>query len=246
MVDRSGSGTGPAMRRAVLVTGGNRGIGLAIAKCFHEAGDTVAVTYRSSPPPPQIPAIVCDVTDTQSVDRAVTEFESRYGPVEVLVANAGITADKLILGMSEEDFRNVVDTNLMGVFRVAKRVSRGMVRAKWGRMVFISSVAGHLGAPGQTNYAATKAGLVGFARSLAWELGSRNVTVNVVSPGLIETEMTQQVSGQRIALLLSATPLGQLGQPEDVAHTVRFVASEQARYITGAVIPVSGGLGMGH
>lgn len=234
------------MSRAVLVTGGNRGIGLAIARRFQHAGDRVAVTYRTAPPPDGVPGIACDVTDPVEVDRAITEFENLHGGVEVLVANAGIAVDKLILGMSEEDFRSVLDTNLMGVFRMAKRVSRGMVRSKWGRMIFISSVAGHLGAPGQTNYAATKAGLVGFARSLAWELGSRNITVNVVSPGLIETEMTRQVSDQRIALLLSATPLGQMGQPEDVAHAVRFVASDEARYITGAVIPVSGGLGMGH
>jgi 3-oxoacyl-[acyl-carrier protein] reductase len=234
------------MSRAVLVTGGNRGIGLAIARRFQDAGDRVAVTYRTGPPPDGLPGIPCDVTDPAEVDRAVTEFEARYGGVEVLVANAGIAVDKVILGMSEEDFRSVLDTNLMGVFRVAKRVGRGMVRSKWGRMIFISSVVGHLGAPGQTNYAATKAGLVGFARSLAWELGSRNITVNVVSPGLIETEMTRRVSDQRIALLLSATPLGQMGQPEDVAHAVQFVASDEARYITGAVIPVSGGLGMGH
>jgi 3-oxoacyl-[acyl-carrier protein] reductase len=234
------------MSRAVLVTGGNRGIGLAIARRFQCAGDRVAVTYRAAPPPDGLPGIACDVTDPVAVERAITEFEALYGAVEVLVANAGIAVDKLMLGMSEEDFRSVLDTNLMGVFRMAKRVSRGMVRSKWGRMIFISSVVGHLGAPGQTNYAATKAGLVGFARSLAWELGSRNITVNVVSPGLIETEMTRQVSDKRIALLLSATPLGQMGQPEDVAHTVRFVASDEARYITGAVIPVSGGLGMGH
>jgi 3-oxoacyl-[acyl-carrier protein] reductase len=234
------------MSRTVLVTGGNRGIGLAIARRFQHAGDQVAVTYRTGPPPDGLAGIACDVTDPSEVDRAVTEFEARHGGVEVLVANAGIAVDKVILGMSEEDFRSVLDTNLMGVFRMAKRVGRGMVRSKWGRMIFISSVVGHLGAPGQANYAATKAGLVGFARSLAWELGSRNITVNVVSPGLIETEMTRRVSDQRIALLLSATPLGQMGQPEDVAHAVQFVASEEARYITGAVIPVSGGLGMGH
>lgn len=234
------------MSRSVLVTGGNRGIGLAIARCFQDAGDRVAVTYRGDAPPDGLDGLHCDVTDPATIDAAVTEFESRHGPVEVLVANAGITQDKVILGMSDEDFRVVLDTNLTGVFRMVKRVSRAMVKSRWGRMIFISSVVGHLGSPGQTNYAAAKAGLVGFARSLAWELGSRNITVNVVSPGLIETDMTRRVSDQRIGLLLSATPLGRMGQPEDVAHTVRFVASDEARYITGAVIPVSGGLGMGH
>ncbi|UUV35881.1 3-oxoacyl-ACP reductase FabG [Amycolatopsis roodepoortensis] len=233
------------MNRRVLVTGGNRGIGLATARRFLLSGDTVAVTYRSTPPPENVPGIRCDVTDTTSVDQAVAEYEERFGPVEVLVANAGITVDRLIVRMSEEEFLSVLNTNLAGVFRAAKRVSMGMMKARWGRMVFISSVGAFFGAPGQANYAATKAGLVGFARSLAWEFGTRNITANVVSPGLIDTDMTRDLNQKRIDLLLSITPLGVMGEPDDVAHVVRFVASEEARYVTGAVIPVSGGLAMG-
>ncbi|MEV0679356.1 SDR family oxidoreductase [Actinosynnema sp. NPDC050436] len=233
------------MPRRVLVTGGDRGIGLAIARRFLAEGDTVAVTYRSSPPPRDVAGIACDVTDPAAVHDAVAEFESRHGTVEVLVANAGITLDKLLLRMSEEDFLSVVDTNLAGAFRLARRVALGMVKGRWGRLVFISSTSAHLGAAGQVNYAASKAGLVGLARSLAWELAPRNVTANVVSPGLIATGMSARVGADRVAALLGATPLGCMGSPEDVAHVVRFVASEEARYVTGAVIPVAGGLGMG-
>lgn len=234
------------MARRVLITGGNRGIGLAIARRFQQAGDTVAVTYRSEKPPEDVQGIHCEVTDTDSVDGAVSEFEALHGPVEVLVANAGITRDKLLVRMSDEDILDVLDTNLAGAFRLARRVSLPMMRARWGRMVFISSVVDHFGAAGQTNYAAAKSGLLGLARSLAWEYGSRQVTANVISPGLIDTDMTRGLSDSRKSQLLAITPLGRVGQPDEVAHAVRFVASEEAGFITGALIPVGGGLAMGH
>jgi 3-oxoacyl-[acyl-carrier protein] reductase len=234
------------MGRAALVTGGNRGIGLAIARRLVEAGHQVAVTYRSSPPPQAIPGIRCDVTDPAEAEQAIRGFEAAYGPVEVFVANAGITLDKLVVRMTDEDFRRVLDTNLTAVFRMARIVSLSMARARWGRLIFVSSMIAYLGGPGQANYAASKAGLMGLARSLAWEFGKRNVTANVVAPGLIDTQMTQDLSDARRELLISNTPLGHAGTPEDVAHVVNFLASEEARFITGAVIPVSGGLAMGY
>jgi 3-oxoacyl-[acyl-carrier protein] reductase len=234
------------LSRSVLVTGGNRGIGLAIARAFAEAGDQVAITYRSGEPPAGFLAVRCDITDAEQVEQAFKEVEEQHGPVEVLVANAGITRDQLLMRMSEEDFSAVLDTNLTGTFRVVKRANRGMLRARKGRVVLISSVVGLLGAAGQANYAASKAGLVGFARSLARELGSRNLTFNVVAPGFIDTAMTQVLSEEQRKSVLGQVPLGRYAQPEEVAAVVRFLASDDASYITGAVIPVDGGLGMGH
>jgi NAD(P)-dependent dehydrogenase (short-subunit alcohol dehydrogenase family) len=232
--------------RAALVSGGNRGIGLAIARRMTEAGHTVAVTYRSSPPPPEIPGLHCDVTDPAAVEQALADFTRDHGPVEVLVANAGMTLDKLVLRMTDEEFTRVLDTNLTSTFRLARLVSRDMVKARWGRIIFVSSMIAYLGAPGQTNYAASKAALTGLARSLTWELGRRNITVNVVAPGLIETDMIKEVTGARTEHLLSGTPMGRLGQPEEVAAVVNFLASEEAGFVNGAVIPISGGLAMGY
>jgi len=232
--------------RSVLVTGGNRGIGLAIARAFAGDGDRVAVTYRSGEPPEGLLGVRCDVTDSGSVDSAFTEVEEKQGPVEVLVANAGITRDQLMMRMSEEDFAAVVDTNLTGSWRVAKRASKGMLRLRRGRVVFISSVVGLLGSAGQSNYAASKAGLVGLARSLARELGSRGITYNVVAPGFVETEMTAVLSDELQATYKSQIPLGRFCSVDEVARVVRFVASDDAAYVTGAVLPVDGGLGMGH
>ncbi|MFI5933593.1 beta-ketoacyl-ACP reductase [Actinoplanes sp. NPDC051494] len=234
------------MARTVLVTGGNRGIGLAIAQAFAEQGDRVAVTHRGSGAPEGLFGVQCDITDPAAVDAAFTTVEKELGPVEVLVANAGITDDTLLLRMSEEQFTRVLDTNLTGSFRVAKRASSKMLRAKWGRIVFISSVVGLYGGPGQVNYAASKAGLVGMARSITRELGSRNITANVVAPGFIETEMTEVLSDARKAEILKAIPAGRLATPREVADTVTFLAGDGAAYISGAVIPVDGGLGMGH
>jgi 3-oxoacyl-[acyl-carrier protein] reductase len=234
------------MSRSVLVTGGNRGIGLAIARAFAEAGDKVAVTYRSGEPPEGLFGVRCDVTDVESVDRAFDEVETQQGPVEVLVANAGVTRDQLIMRMSEEDFTTVVDTNLGGAWRVARRASKGMLLLKRGRVVFISSVSGLLGSPGQSNYAASKAGLVGLARSLARELGSRGITFNIVAPGFVDTDMTAELPDDLKATYRSQIPLGRFCSPEEIAKVVRFVASDEAAYITGAVVPVDGGLGMGH
>lgn len=234
------------MGRSVLVTGGNRGIGLAIARSFAQAGDDVTITHRSGEPPEGLAGVRCDVTDTESVDAAFTEVEAAQGPVEVLVANAGITRDTLLLRMSESDFTDVVDTNLTGAFRVAKRAAKGMLRARNGRVVFISSVVGLLGSPGQMNYAASKAGLVGLARSMARELGSRNITANVVAPGFVESDMTAELTDERRKDILSGIPLGRYASADEVARVVRWVASEDAAYVTGAVIPVDGGLGMGH
>jgi 3-oxoacyl-[acyl-carrier protein] reductase len=230
----------------VLVTGGNRGIGLAIARAFAEAGDSVAVTHRGSGAPDGLFGVQCDVTDAESVDRAFTEVEAQHGPVEVLVANAGVTKDQLILRMTEDEFTSVIDTNLGGSWRVAKRASKGMLRLKRGRVVFISSVVGLLGSAGQSNYAASKAGLVGVARSLARELGSRGITFNVVAPGFVETDMTAALPDDLQQTYRSQIPLGRFASPEEVARVVRFLASDDAGYITGAVIPVDGGLGMGH
>ena len=234
------------MSRSVLVTGGNRGIGLAIARAFAEAGDKVAVTYRSGEPPEGFFGVKCDITDAEQVDQAFKEVEAEHGPVEVLVANAGVTKDTLLLRMSEEDFTSVLDTNLTGAFRVVKRATKLMMRARKGRVVLISSVVGLTGSPGQANYAASKAGLVGFARSLARELGPRNITVNVVAPGFVDTDMTAVLSDERRAEIVAGVPLGRYADPAEIASTVRFLSSDEAAYITGAVIPVDGGLGMGH
>jgi len=232
--------------RSVLVTGGNRGIGLGIATAFRDAGDQVAVTYRTGEPPAGFLAVRCDVTDQRSVDAAFDEVEAAHGPVEVLVANAGITRDTLLLRMSEDDFRAVLETNLTGSFRVAKRAAKGMLRARRGRMIFVSSVVGLLGSAGQVNYAASKAGLIGMARSIARELGSRSITANVVAPGFVETEMTAELPEERQQAYLGQIPLGRFASIDDVARVVRFLASDDAAYITGAVVPVDGGLGMGH
>ncbi|MCX5202075.1 3-oxoacyl-[acyl-carrier-protein] reductase [Streptomyces sp. NBC_00237] len=238
------------MSRSVLVTGGNRGIGLAIARAFVDAGDKVAITYRSGDPAELEKAgvlpVKCDITDTEQVERAYQEIEEKHGPVEVLVANAGVTRDQLLMRMSEEDFTSVLDTNLTGTFRVVKRANRGMLRARKGRVVLISSVVGLLGSAGQANYAASKAGLVGFARSLARELGSRNLTFNVVAPGFVDTDMTQVLTEEQRKGIVAQVPLGRYAKPEEIAAAVKFLASDDASYITGAVIPVDGGLGMGH
>jgi 3-oxoacyl-[acyl-carrier protein] reductase len=232
--------------RSVLVTGGNRGIGLAIARAFAENGDMVTITYRGAEPPDDLTGVRCDVTDQVSVDAAFDRVEERYGPVEILVANAGVTRDTLLLRMSEEDFSHVVDTNLTGAFRVVRRAARAMLRARKGRIVLIGSVVGLLGSPGQANYAATKAGLIGMARSLARELGSRGITVNVVAPGFVESDMTAELTEQRRAEILAGIPLARYATADEVARVVRWVASDEAAYVTGAVIPVDGGLGMGH
>ncbi|WP_218711609.1 beta-ketoacyl-ACP reductase [Arthrobacter sp. BF1] len=233
--------------RSVLVTGGNRGIGLAIAKAFLANGDKVAVTFRSASELPEgILGVQADVTDAASIDAAFTEVEAAHGPVEVLVANAGITKDTLLMRMSEEDFTSVVDTNLTGAFRVIKRASKGMIRMRKGRVVLISSVVGLYGSPGQINYAASKAGLVGIARSLTRELGSRGITANVVAPGFISTDMTAELPEATQKQYLSTIPAGRFASAEEVANVVRWVSSDEAAYISGAVIPVDGGLGMGH
>lgn len=234
------------MGRSVLVTGGSRGIGLATARAFAEAGDQVAVTYRTGEPPEGLLAVHVDVTDPESIEPAFAEIEQTQGPVEVLVANAGVTRDTLLLRMSEEDWADVIETNLTGAFRVAKRAAKGMLRLRRGRIVFISSVVGLLGSPGQVNYAASKAGMVGMARSIARELGSRSITANVVAPGYVETALTDALPADKQAEYLAQIPLGRYTSCEEVAKVVRWIASEDAAYITGAVIPVDGGLGMGH
>lgn len=234
------------MGRSVLVTGGNRGIGLAIARGLAEAGHRVAVTHRGSGAPEGLFGVQADVTDTEQIDAAFKEVEEHQGAVEVLVSNAGITDDTLLMRMSEESFTRVVDANLTGAYRVAKRASRGMLRAKWGRLVFVSSVIGLSGGAGQVNYAASKAGLVGVARSITRELGSRNITANVVSPGFIETDMTDELTEQQREAALAQIPAGRYGRPEDIADMVRFLVSDEAGYVNGAVLPVDGGLGMGH
>ena len=234
------------MSRSVLVTGGNRGIGLAIARAFAEAGDKVAVTFRSGQPPADLFGVRCDVTDPASVDAAFDQVEAQHGHVEVLVANAGITRDMLLLRMSEDDFAAVVETNLTGSFRVAKRATKGMLRARRGRLIFISSVVGMSGSAGQANYAASKAGLIGLSRSLARELGSRNITSNVVAPGFVQTDMTDALPAERKEEIVASIPLGRYATADEVAGVVRFLAGDAAAYITGAVIPVDGGLGMGH
>lgn len=234
------------MSRVVLVTGGNRGIGLAIAREFAEAGHTVVVTHRSGEPPEGLHGVQCDVTDSAAVDTAFSQVESEHGPVEVLVANAGVTKDGLLMRMPEEAFTEVLDANLTGAWRVTQRATRGMMKGRFGRLIYISSVVGLTGAPGQVNYAASKAGLVGMARSVARELGGRGVTANVVAPGYVDTEMTAELSDKRREELLAAIPVGRTASPEEIAKAVAFLASDDAAYITGAVLPVDGGVGMGH
>jgi 3-oxoacyl-[acyl-carrier protein] reductase len=234
------------MARSVLVTGGNRGIGLAIAQRLHADGDNVTVTSRSGDPVPGLTVARCDVRDSGQVDAAFGVAEAAYGPVEVLVANAGITRDQLLALMSEDDFGAVVDTNLTGAYRVAKRAVRGMIRMRRGRIILISSVVGLLGSGGQANYAASKAGLVGFARSLARELSTRSITVNVVAPGFVDSDMTAALPDDRKKAILASVPLGRYGSAAEVAGAVAFLAGPDAAYITGAVLPVDGGLGMGH
>ncbi|MFI6316040.1 3-oxoacyl-ACP reductase FabG [Nonomuraea sp. NPDC050556] len=231
------------MARSVLVTGGNRGIGLAIARELAAAGDNVAVTYRSGEPPEGLFGVRCDVTSSDEVDAAFAKVEAEQGPVEVLVSNAGITKDTLLAMMKEETFTDVIDANLTGAYRVAKRAIRPMMKLKRGRIILISSVVGLSGQAGQSNYAASKAGLVGFGRSLAREYGSRGITVNVVAPGFVETDMTAELDGAEI---IKNIPLGRQAAPGEIARVVKFLAGDDASYITGAVIPVDGGLGMGH
>ena len=235
------------MSRVVLVTGGNRGIGLACARAFVAQGDRVAITHRGEPPADaaDLLCVRCDVTDSDAIDAAFTLVEEQLGPVEVLVSNAGMTADMLVLRMDAEDFTSVLDANLTGGFRVAKRAVRSMMRARFGRIIFIGSVVGSTGQAGQANYAASKAGLIGLARSLAREFASRAITVNLVAPGPVETDMFAAVADETRAAIAEAVPLGRLAAPEEIAAAVTFLASDAAGYITGAVLPVDGGLGMG-
>lgn len=232
--------------RTVLVTGGNRGIGFAIAETFLAQGHRVAVTARSGTGPTGSLTVTADVTDGESLDSAIAEVEAALGPIEVLVANAGITKDTLLLRMSDEDFEDVINTNLVGVFRVTKRCIKSMLKAKFGRIIMISSVVGLYGSPGQVNYASSKAALVGFARSLTRELGSRGITTNVVAPGFINTDMTKGLPEDQQQQYLSSIPAGRFAEPSEVASAVAWLASDESGYISGAVIPVDGGLGMGH
>ncbi|MFI9450240.1 SDR family oxidoreductase [Amycolatopsis sp. NPDC052450] len=234
------------MTRSVLITGGNRGIGLAIAEAFAAAGDKVAITYRTGTPPPGFFPVRCDVTDTDSVNDAVEQVTAQQGPVEVMVSNAGTINDGLLLRMSDADFLQVLDTNLLGAMRLTRAVVPGMVAARWGRLIYVSSVTALLGAPGQANYAASKAGLIGLARSVARELGSRRITANVVLPGLVDTDMTKGITDQRRAQILIQTALNRAGTPEEVAAAVTFLAGENAGYITAALLPVTGGAGTGN
>jgi 3-oxoacyl-(acyl-carrier-protein) reductase len=232
--------------RVVLVTGGNRGIGLAIAEELAARGDTVVVTHRSGEPPEGLHGVVCDVTDSAAVEAAFSQVESEHGPVEVVVANAGITQDGLLMRMPEDAFTGVLDANLTGAWRVTQRATRGMMKARFGRLIYISSVVGLTGAPGQVNYAASKAGLVGMARSVARELGGRGITANVVAPGYVDTDMTADLTDKRREEMMAAIPLGRTAQAGEIAKAVAFLASDDAAYITGAVLPVDGGVGMGH
>lgn len=232
--------------RSVLVTGGNRGIGRAIAEAFLAQGDLVAVTTRNGGAPEGALDVRCDITDPEAIDQAFATVEAAHGPVEVLVANAGITKDTLLLRMTDDDWTSVVETNLTGSFRVAKRAAKGMLRLRRGRIVFISSVVGLLGSAGQVNYAASKSGLVGMARSMARELGSRSITANVVAPGFVETDMTDVLSDEQKSMIKAQVPLGRYATPSEIAGAVTWLASDGAAYVTGAVIPVDGGLGMGH
>jgi 3-oxoacyl-[acyl-carrier protein] reductase len=236
----------PAQPRSVLVTGGNRGIGRAIAEAFVANGDKVAVTTRNGGAPAGALDVRCDITDPEAVEAAFVAVEEAHGPVEVLVANAGITKDTLLLRMSEDDWASVIDTNLTASYRLAKRASKGMLRMRRGRIIFVSSVVGLLGSAGPVNYAASKSGLVGMARSIARELGSRSITANVVAPGFVETDMTGVLTDEQKALIKTQVPLGRYAAPEEVAAAVTWLAGDGAAYVTGAVIPVDGGLGMGH
>ena len=227
------------------MTGGNRGIGLAVARAFAAAGDRVAITHRGSGAPDGLLGVRCDVTSTEEVDAAFSAVEAEHGPVEVLVSNAGITDDTLLLRMSDESFARVIDANLAGAYRVAKRATSGMLRARRGRMIFVSSVVGFVGAPGQANYAASKAGLVGLARSISRELGSRSITANVIAPGFIDTDMTAELSEARRAEVLANVPLGRYGNADEIAAAALYLASPGAAYVTGVVLPVDGGISMG-
>ena len=234
------------MSPIALVTGGNRGIGLAIASALSTDGFDVVVTYRSGGAPVGFKSVQMDVTSEQSVDSAFASIEEQWGIPEIIVANAGITKDTLVLRMSEEDFTSVIDTNLTGAFRVAKRATKGLLKLKQGRLIFIGSVVGGVGAAGQVNYSASKAGLVGMARSFARELGSRSITANVIAPGFVETDMTAELDEKRRSDIAGQVPLGRFCSAEEIADVVSFIASPKASYITGAIIPVDGGLGMGH
>jgi 3-oxoacyl-[acyl-carrier protein] reductase len=229
-----------------LVTGGNRGIGLAIATALKDAGHRVVITYRNGTPPAGFDAVQMDVTDATSVDQAFTKIESEIGQPEIIVANAGITKDTLVLRMTDEDFESVIDANLTGAFRVSKRATKGLLKLRSGRLIFIGSVVGGVGAAGQVNYSASKSGLVGMARSFARELGSRGITANVIAPGFVETDMTADLDEKRRGEIATNVPLGRFCSPEEIANVVAFIASPKASYITGAIIPVDGGLGMGH
>ncbi|ASY17196.1 3-oxoacyl-ACP reductase FabG [Candidatus Planktophila versatilis] len=229
-----------------LVTGGNRGIGLAIATALKEAGHRVVITYRSGTPPTGFDAVQMDVTNSESVELAFTKIESEIGQPEIIVANAGITKDTLVLRMTDEDFESVIDANLTGAFRVAKRATKGLLKLKRGRLIFIGSVVGGVGAAGQVNYSASKSGLVGMARSFSRELGSRGITANVVAPGFVETDMTAELDEKRRSEIAAQVPLGRFCSAQEIADVVTFIASAKASYITGAIIPVDGGLGMGH
>ncbi|MFZ2227101.1 MAG: 3-oxoacyl-ACP reductase FabG [Candidatus Nanopelagicaceae bacterium] len=229
-----------------LITGGNRGIGLAIASELRAAGFEVVITYRSGTPPEGYSAVQMDVTSTQSVEEGFARIEKEFGPPEVIVANAGITKDTLVLRMSDEDFIDVIDANLTGAFRVVRRATRGMLKLKRGRIIFVGSVVGSIGSAGQVNYAASKSGLVGMARSFARELGSRGITANVVAPGFVETDMTAELDAKRRDEIVASIPLGRFCSAQEIAGVIAFIASEKASYITGAVIPIDGGLGMGH
>jgi len=231
--------------RTVLVTGGNRGIGLAIAQAFVANGDRVAVTHRGSGAPDGLFGVHCDVTSTAEVDAAFSAVEAEFGPVEIVVANAGITDDTLLLRMTEESFQRVIDANLTGAYRVAQRAAKGMLRQRRGRLIFVSSVVAFVGSPGQANYAASKAGLIGLARSIARELGSRSITANVIAPGFIETDMTAGLGDARQKEILASVPLGRYGSAAEVAGAAVYFASEAAAYVSGVVLPVDGGLGMG-
>ena len=233
-------------QRTVLITGGNRGIGRAIAEAFVAEGHRVAVTARSGEGPAGTLTVTADVTDAASVDAAFDTVEAEYGPVEVVVANAGITRDTLLLRMTEEDFTSVIDTNLTGAFRVVKRASKGMLKARYGRIILVSSVVGLLGSAGQVNYSASKSGLVGLARSVTRELGSRGITANVVAPGFIETDMTAELPEAQQADYKKSIPAGRFATPDELARVITWLAGDDAGYISGAVIPVDGGLGMGH
>jgi 3-oxoacyl-[acyl-carrier protein] reductase len=234
------------MSSIALVTGGNRGIGLAIAHSLKAAGHDVVVTYRSGSAPDGFKSVQMDVTSTDSVDAGFTSIEEQWGMPEVIVANAGITKDGLVMRMSDEDFESVIDANLTGAFRVARRSTKGLLKLKRGRLIFVGSVVGSVGSAGQVNYSSSKAGLVGMARSFARELGSRGITSNVIAPGFVETDMTATLDEKRRSEIAGSVPLGRFCTAEEIADVVTFIASPQASYISGALIPVDGGLGMGH